>query len=650
MSMQDQVNRLELTLGDLQAKFASQQNEMESLKAANQQLVNKLSLVTSVPADKPSHKQKDIIDCKGFSKVDTFTGGQGKFNVYSRKLLSVVCGVKPFGKKWMQWAEKQPHQITGNTLAAAFGIAGTPENVEMIRDFSADLINALILTCDDEPADIVNNVMDIPEPADGQLHILHGLEAWRSLFFRFRPQSDARDLIDLTQAMNPVQIQDPKKVIQAIEKWEMSLKDASESAKKLTDQDHFRKAAVVHILPNEIKSHIIKQAAQFKTYAEVKKEIIRLIDLELVQQHQRPFKAKGKDDMDIGSVDTGKGSGSADWSPETVLMWLAETYKGKGKGYGGKGDKGKGKGDQKGSKGDKGKGKGDKGKGKGEGGQFQGYCSYCEKWGHRKRECRSFERDWWNGTVKPTNLLEDEEDQDKEEDKDDEQEDLGGLNFNSLDLWEAPKRPVKPKKVSWAPVKIDLKSSFSGLACEDYDCVCSGGVSKVQESELMDGDHIIQLNEIHNVNKGKGTQYVQEKDDGYLVTFTADSGAAEIVAPSDMLPHIPKRESPGSKKGVTYGAANGGILRNEGEKDITGKDCKGHNKKVTVQLAKVTKPLYSIGKSVKTGHKIVFDDDSGEGAYILHKASGSKTPLRFERGVYVFDLLIPKSGFKGRGQ
>ena len=98
---------------------------------------------------------------------------------------------------------------------------------------------------------------------------------------------------------------------------------------------------------------------------------------------------------------------------------------------------------------------------------------------------------------------------------------------------------------------------------------------------------------------------------------------------------------------MTYGAANGDIIKHEGQKTLKGRDAKGNHKKLTVQLAKATKSLYSIGKGVRTGHKVVFDEEE---SYILHKASGVKTPLRTEKEVFVFDLTIPKMVFTGPGK
>ena len=53
----------------------------------------------------------------------------------------------------------------------------------------------------------------------------------------------------------------------------------------------------------------------------------------------------------------------------------------------GKDEKGKSKGKGK-SKDGKGKGKGEQGKPISKPEQFQGYCGYCDKWGHKRVDCR----------------------------------------------------------------------------------------------------------------------------------------------------------------------------------------------------------------------------------------------------------------------
>ena len=79
--------------------------------------------------------------------------------MFARKLMSVVCGVKPQGKKWMQWAEKEDQEITGVLFRNSMGYDDTEENADAAIDFSNDLMNALVILCEDEPADLINNIL-----------------------------------------------------------------------------------------------------------------------------------------------------------------------------------------------------------------------------------------------------------------------------------------------------------------------------------------------------------------------------------------------------------------------------------------------------------------------------------------------------------
>ena len=60
---------------------------------------------------------------------------------------------------------------------------------------------------------------------------------------------------------------------------------------------------------------------------------------------------------------------------------------------------------------------------------------------------------------------------------------------------------------------------------------------------------------------------------------------------------------------------------------------------MSFRVADVTKPLGAVSKICHKGNKVVFDV---EGSYIEHKATGARTPLREERGVYVLDIeMVP---------
>ena len=58
-----------------------------------------------------------------------------------------------------------------------------------------------------------------------------------------------------------------------------------------------------------------------------------------------------------------------------------------------------------------------------------------------------------------------------------------------------------------------------------------------------------------------------------------DSCAADKVIPVDMFPDIAKKESEASRGGKSHAAANGGEIKNEGEKIIDFVTNEGYKKK-----------------------------------------------------------------------
>ena len=56
------------------------------------------------------------------------------------------------------------------------------------------------------------------------------------------------------------------------------------------------------------------------------------------------------------------------------------------------------------------------------------------------------------------------------------------------------------------------------------------------------------------------------------------------------------------------------------------------------QLAKVTKPLMSVGRLTDKGHRVMFDNSVPGGGVTVHRETGVKTPLRKRNGTYEFDV------------
>ena len=91
---------------------------------------------------------------------------------------------------------------------------------------------------------------------------------------------------------------------------------------------------------------------------------------------------------------------------------------------------------------------------------------------------------------------------------------------------------------------------------------------------------------------------------------------------------------------MSYAAADGTLLANEGKKTFNGLTTSGKKMKMDWQLADVTEPLASVSRLCERGHRVVFDDSEDGGGYIQQKSTGARTPLRKSRGVYEVDVRI----------
>ena len=124
-----------------------------------------------------------------------------------------------------------------------------------------------------------------------------------------------------------------------------------------------------------------------------------------------------------------------------------------------------------------------------------------------------------------------------------------------------------------------------------------------------------------------------------------DSGAVKFVGPKTMCKHIEVKESAGSKKGVKYRAANGGLLPNLGQKVITSEDSNGNRLESTWQIADVTKPLAGIREMVKANNRVTFDQ-TREGkcsSTIYNKDTGVVIPINDVNDAYEFEMWVKKT-------
>ena len=139
-----------------------------------------------------------------------------------------------------------------------------------------------------------------------------------------------------------------------------------------------------------------------------------------------------------------------------------------------------------------------------------------------------------------------------------------------------------------------------------------------------------------------------EGGDYEVVTVTLDSGAYNTVGPLKVGSYFPVKPTSASQAGRHYSAANGSVIHNYGQRVIRGKSEEGADITMPIQVADVGKVLGSAREFLDTGNRIVLDrDESGKPcSYMEHKATGHRTVVKERRGMFQFDIKVPKSVVK----
>ena len=179
------------------------------------------------------------------------------------------------------------------------------------------------------------------------------------------------------------------------------------------------------------------------------------------------------------------------------------------------------------------------------------------------------------------------------------------------------------------------------LGCAAKDMMMNMWSNSCQVMDLgavdVDGDT---TGERGGATKGKRSAAIRKYLEKYWKVkrgLTIDSGAAEHVIPRGWVKFLKVMSSAGSRAGVQYVAANGQKIPNEGEVDFKFLTECGQRAKITMQVAKVNKPLASVSKLIDEGFKVIFDSS---GSYMINKRSGGKISILRERGVFVLNAYV----------
>jgi hypothetical protein len=128
-----------------------------------------------------------------------------------------------------------------------------------------------------------------------------------------------------------------------------------------------------------------------------------------------------------------------------------------------------------------------------------------------------------------------------------------------------------------------------------------------------------------------------------------DSGAHVSVGPPALgkVAGYAVEESPGSRAGICYTAANGGEIPNLGQRFMAVLTEEGTIRGMEQQVVDVTKPLESVRANVRAGHAVIFDDDGtgqGMGSYLINKSTGEINAIRDDGKDYIMRRWIVPPG------
>ena len=127
------------------------------------------------------------------------------------------------------------------------------------------------------------------------------------------------------------------------------------------------------------------------------------------------------------------------------------------------------------------------------------------------------------------------------------------------------------------------------------------------------------------------------------IELAVDSGATETVVSEDMLQSIRTQEGVASRRGVKYEEANGVRIDNEGEKKMVVTTEEGVMRNISAQVCDVSKPLLSVAKMMRAGHRVAFDE---EGSYIEDMTTKETMWLESKNGMFMLKVWAKQaSGF-----
>ena len=304
-----------------------------------------------------------VVDTRLIGRPKSFTGRDEDWPGWALILRAYAGAISQRLLYLMDHSEALETQPTNAAL-----IGGDGYSPDQDRELSVQLYYVLVMLMEGKAADKVALV------GRGE-----GLTLWKSLIDQYESKLMTRRTGLLQQVLGFSFNTDD--VINDIERFERLIK-TYETTKSEELADDIKVGVVIRNLGEkhpEMSRHLVLNSHRLDAYAAVKQEIIDVF-------RTRRFLSTGAAPMDIGAFGKDSCGYCGKRGHDSSNCW-SKPGKGKGQGDKGKGGKnGKGKQNEKGKNGKS--GKGGKGADHSSSQRFEGECSYCGTWGHRRRDCR----------------------------------------------------------------------------------------------------------------------------------------------------------------------------------------------------------------------------------------------------------------------
>ena len=194
----------------------------------------------------------------------------------------------------------------------------------------------------------------------------------------------------------------------------------------------------------------------------------------------------------------------------------------------------------------------------------------------------------------------------------------------------------------WSPTgqihQISAWSDNSHIKDIDCDIACmTPGKSCMRKRRTLDDSD--------SETEDEGTTMVCDMNGqswgNLLFPIISDSGTCASVMPTSWRHHVPLRETPQSKAGDYYRAANGNTIYQEGERTVSIMTQEGSLRDMRFIVCDVAKALGSVSQMCRIGHRVVFNPFwSHKGSYIEQVETVERMRLQEEGGLYVLKTKV----------